>query len=129
MTVGPWPIATVQRVSYTAIWGMKILLAIRWRSVRFLGGFYGKRPEARDETFGMRRDVSACGWTIFGSWLNEFPRPITQRRKTGLDASSRFRTTADFIGRKAAEHERANGLPNAHYAPSRWTRLDAMWLA
>lgn len=106
MTVGMAD-CTVQRVSYTGDLGYEIycdpmaqraLWAVLWAE----GQKHGMRP------FGMRAMMSLRLDKFFGSWLNEFSPDYTAA-ETGLDRFISFKKNADFIGRAAAEAERASG--------------------
>jgi len=106
MTVGMAD-CTVQRVSYTGDLGYEIycdpmaqraLWAVLWEE----GQKHGMKP------FGMRAMMSLRLDKFFGSWLNEFSPDYTAA-ETGLDRFISFKKNTDFIGRKAAEHERATG--------------------
>lgn len=106
MTVGMAD-CTVQRVSYTGDLGFEIycdpmaqraLWSVLWEE----GQKHGMRP------FGMRAMMSLRLDKFFGSWLNEFSPDYTAA-ETGLDRFIAFKKNADFIGRAAAEAERASG--------------------
>jgi dimethylglycine dehydrogenase len=106
MTVGMAD-CTVQRVSYTGDLGYEIycdpmvqraLWSVLWEE----GQKHGMKP------FGMRAMMSLRLDKFFGSWLNEFSPDYTAA-ETGLDRFISFKKNTDFIGRKAAEHERAAG--------------------
>ena len=60
--------------------------------------------------FGMRAMMSLRLDKFFGSWLSEFSPDYTAA-ETGLDRFISFKKNTDFIGRAAAEAERAAG-PN-----------------
>jgi dimethylglycine dehydrogenase len=106
MTVGMAD-CTVQRVSYTGDLGYEIycdpmvqraLWSVLWEE----GQKHGMRP------FGMRAMMSLRLDKFFGSWLNEFSPDYTAA-ETGLDRFISFKKNTDFIGRAAAERERAAG--------------------
>lgn len=97
----------VQRVSYTGDLGYEIfcdpmaqraLWEVLWRE----GQNHGMKP------FGMRAMMSLRLDRFFGSWLNEFSPDYTPG-ETGMDRFISFTKNTDFIGRAAAEAERANG--------------------
>ena len=58
--------------------------------------------------FGMRAMMSLRLDKFFGAWLREYSPDYTAA-ETGLDRFIAFTKTADFIGRTAAEAERAAG--------------------
>ena len=58
--------------------------------------------------FGMRAMMSLRLDRFFGSWLSEFSPDYTAA-ETGLDRFIPFRKPVDFIGRAAAEEQRAEG--------------------
>jgi dimethylglycine dehydrogenase len=95
----------VQRVSYTGDLGYEIY-AIRWSSARLVdalgrpGQPHGMKP------FGMRAMMSLRLDKFFGSWMREFSPDYTAA-ETGLDRFIAFKKNVDFIGRAAAEAERA----------------------
>ncbi|MFC4668231.1 FAD-dependent oxidoreductase [Seohaeicola nanhaiensis] len=97
----------VQRVSYTADLGYEIycdpmdqraLWSVLWEA----GQAHGMVP------FGMRAMMSLRLDKFFGSWLSEFSPDYTPA-ETGLDRFIAWKKNADFIGRAAAEAERAKG--------------------
>ena len=95
----------VQRVSYTGDLGFEIFcdpMAQRqlWQTLWAAGQPMGLRP------FGMRAMMSLRLDKFFGSWLSEFSPDYTAS-ETGLDRFISFRKNVDFIGRSAAEAERA----------------------
>ena len=97
----------VQRVSYTGDLGYEIycdLLSQRalWSVLWEAGQQHGMKP------FGMRAMMSLRLDKFFGSWLSEFSPDYTAA-ETGLDRFISFKKNADFIGRAAAEAERAEG--------------------
>ncbi|MEX0280345.1 MAG: FAD-dependent oxidoreductase [Arenibacterium sp.] len=97
----------VQRVSYTGDLGYEIYcdpMAQRqlWHTLWSAGQAYGIIP------FGMRAMMSLRLDKFFGSWLSEFSPDYTAA-ETGLDRFISFKKNADFIGRAAAEEERASG--------------------
>jgi len=58
--------------------------------------------------FGMRAMMSLRLDRFFGSWLSEFSPDYTPG-ETGMDRFISFKKNTDFIGRTAAEAERAKG--------------------
>lgn len=97
----------VQRVSYTGDLGYEIFcdpMAQRalWDVLWSTGQEHGMKP------FGMRAMMSLRLDRFFGSWLNEFSPDYTPG-ETGMDRFISFTKNADFIGRAAAEAERAKG--------------------
>ena len=97
----------VQRVSYTGDLGYEIFcdpMAQRalWDVLWSTGQEHGMKP------FGMRAMMSLRLDRFFGSWLNEFSPDYTPA-ETGMDRFISFTKNADFIGRAAAEAERAKG--------------------
>ena len=97
----------VQRVSYTGDLGYEIFcdpMAQRalWDVLWSTGQEHGMKP------FGMRAMMSLRLDRFFGSWLNEFS-PDYPPAETGMDRFISFTKNADFIGRAAAEAERAKG--------------------
>jgi dimethylglycine dehydrogenase len=98
---------TVQRVSYTGDLGYEIYcdpMAQRalWTTLWEAGQAHGMQP------FGMRAMMSLRLDKFFGSWLREYSPDYTPG-ETGLDRFISFRKNVDFIGRRAAEHERELG--------------------
>jgi len=97
----------VQRVSYTGDLGYEIFcdpMAQRalWDVLWSAGQKHGMKP------FGMRAMMSLRLDRFFGSWLNEFSPDYTPG-ETGMDRFISFTKNADFVGREAAEAERAKG--------------------
>ncbi|EAQ26957.1 GcvT family protein [Roseovarius sp. 217] len=97
----------VQRVSYTGDLGYEIFcdpMAQRalWDVLWAEGQNHGMKP------FGMRAMMSLRLDRFFGSWLNEFSPDYTPG-ETGMDRFISFTKNADFVGRAAAEVERAKG--------------------
>ena len=97
----------VQRVSYTGDLGFEIYcdpMAQRqlWWTLWQAGQAHGMVP------FGMRAMMSLRLDKFFGSWMREFSPDYTPA-ETGLDRFIAFNKPADFIGRAAAEAERAEG--------------------
>jgi len=97
----------VQRVSYTGDLGFEIYcdpIAQRqlWWTLWEAGQDHGITP------FGMRAMMSLRLDKFFGSWLSEFSPDYTAA-ETGLDRFISWKKNTDFIGRAAAEAERANG--------------------
>jgi dimethylglycine dehydrogenase len=104
MTVGMAD-CLVQRVSYTGDLGYEIycdataqrhLFDVLWAA----GAAFGMKP------FGMRAMMSLRLDRFFGSWGREFSPDYTAA-ETGLDRFISWKKNADFIGRAAAEAERA----------------------
>ncbi len=62
--------------------------------------------------FGMRAMMSLRLDRFFGSWLREFSPDYTAG-ETGMDRFISFKKNVDFIGRAAAEAERADGAARA----------------
>ncbi|GAB4545387.1 MAG: FAD-dependent oxidoreductase [Ruegeria sp.] len=97
----------VQRVSYTGDLGFEIYcdpMGQRqlWWTLWRAGQPHGMVP------FGMRAMMSLRLDKFFGSWMREFSPDYTPA-ETGLDRFIAFNKPADFIGRAAAEAERAEG--------------------
>ena len=97
----------VQRVSYTGDLGYEIYcdpMAQRalWDVLWSEGQKHGMKP------FGMRAMMSLRLDRFFGSWLNEFSPDYTPG-ETGMDRFISWTKNTDFIGRAAAEAERAAG--------------------
>ncbi|HCI07621.1 MAG TPA: glycine cleavage system protein T, partial [Sulfitobacter sp.] len=106
MTVGMTQ-CLVQRVSYTGDLGYEIYcdpMGQRnlWNTLWAEGQKHGMVP------FGMRAMMSLRLDKFFGSWMSEFSPDYTAA-ETGLDRFISFKKNTDFIGRAAAEAERANG--------------------
>ncbi|TMM54451.1 GcvT family protein [Sulfitobacter sabulilitoris] len=106
MTVG-MTACTVQRVSYTGDLGYEIYCDPTgqrqlWTTLTQAGAAHGITP------FGMRAMMSLRLDKFFGSWMAEYSPDYTAA-ETGLDRFISFDKTTDFIGRAAAEAERANG--------------------
>ena len=105
MTIGMTD-CIVQRVSYTGDLGFEIFcdpMAQRqlWQTLWSAGQPHGMRP------FGMRAMMSLRLDKFFGSWLSEFSPDYTPA-ETGMDRFIAWKKNTDFIGRAAAEAERAN---------------------
>jgi len=101
----------VQRVSYTGDLGYEIYcdpMAQRalWDTLWSEGQNHGMHP------FGMRAMMSLRLDKFFGSWLNEFSPDYTPG-ETGMDRFINWSKNVDFIGRAAAEQERAEGADRA----------------
>ncbi len=97
----------VQRVSYTGDLGFEIYcdpMAQRqlWWTLWAAGQTHGITP------FGMRAMMSLRLDKFFGSWLSEFSPDYTAA-ETGMDRFIAWKKNTDFIGRAAAEAERAQG--------------------
>ncbi|WP_420012178.1 GcvT family protein [Tateyamaria sp.] len=106
MTVGMTD-CIVQRVSYTGDLGFEIYcdpMAQRqlWHTLWHAGADHGMAP------FGMRAMMSLRLDKFFGSWMAEFSPDYTAA-ETGLDRFISWKKNTDFIGRTAAEAERATG--------------------
>lgn len=106
MTVGMTN-CLVLRVSYTGDLGYEIYcdaMAQRqlWQTLWEAGQPHGITP------FGMRAMMSLRLDKFFGAWLLEFGPDYTAA-ETGLDRFISFKKNTDFIGRAAAEKERADG--------------------
>ncbi|WP_372612614.1 FAD-dependent oxidoreductase [Aquicoccus sp.] len=97
----------VQRVSYTGDLGFEIYcdpMAQRslWATLWEAGQPLGMKP------FGMRAMMSLRLDKFFGAWLREFSPDYTPG-ETGLDRFIQWSKPVDFIGKEAAEAERAAG--------------------
>ena len=97
----------VQRVSYTGDLGYEIYCdpmsqRALWNVLWAEGQTHGMRP------FGMRAMMSLRLDRFFGSWLSEFSPDYTPG-ETGMDRFIQFSKNTDFVGRAAAEEERATG--------------------
>ena len=106
MTVGMTN-CIVQRVSYTGDLGYEIYCDAMgqrqlWKTLWEAGQPHGITP------FGMRAMMSLRLDKFFGAWLLEFGPDYTAA-ETGLDRFISFKKNTDFIGRAAAEKERADG--------------------
>ncbi|MCB1335456.1 MAG: FAD-dependent oxidoreductase [Roseivivax sp.] len=102
----------VQRVSYTGDLGYEIFcdpMAQRqlWYTLWEAGQAHGMAP------FGMRAMMSLRLDKFFGSWLREFSPDYTAA-ETGLDRFIDFNKPDAFIGRAAAEVERAKPPARTH---------------
>jgi dimethylglycine dehydrogenase len=113
----------VQRVSYTGDLGYEIYVDAMeqralWSVLWGAGQRHGLKP------FGMRAMMSLRLDRFFGSWMREFSPDYTVG-ETGLDRFVAWKKNVDFIGRAAAEAERAaRALPGGS-AISSWRRDDA----
>ncbi len=97
----------VQRVSYTGDLGFEIYcdpMAQRqlWQTLWAAGQAHGITP------FGMRAMMSLRLEKFFGSWLSEYSPDYTAA-ETGLDRFIDWKKPQAFVGRAAAEAERASG--------------------
>ena len=97
----------VQRVSYTGDLGYEIFTGPEsqrhlWHVLTDAGADLGLRP------FGMRAMMSLRLDKGFGSWLREYSPDYTAA-ETGLDRFISWKKQTRFIGRDAAEAERAQG--------------------
>ncbi len=104
MTVGMAD-CLVQRVSYTGDLGYEIFCDLTsqralFRALWEAGQDFGIRP------FGMRAMMSLRLDRFFGSWQREFSPDYTAA-ETGLDRFIAWKKETPFIGRAAAEAERA----------------------
>jgi dimethylglycine dehydrogenase len=104
MTVGQTD-CIVQRVSYTGDLGFEIYCdpmdqRALWSVLWAAGQPHGMTP------FGMRAMMSLRLDKFFGSWMSEFSPDYTAA-ETGLDRFISWKKNVDFIGRTAAEAERA----------------------
>ena len=105
MTIGQTA-CLVQRVSYTGDQGFEIFCDPMdqrhlWWTLWDAGKPMGLTP------FGMRAMMSLRLDRHFGAWLREFSPDYTAA-ETGLDRFIQFGKNTDFIGRAAAEAERAS---------------------
>ncbi|PYG31588.1 GcvT family protein [Pelagimonas varians] len=105
MTVGMTD-CLVQRVSYTGDLGYEVFcdpMAQRqlWHSLWQAGQPHGMKP------FGMRAMMSLRLDKFFGAWGREYSPDYTAA-ETGLDRFISWNKSTDFIGRAAAEAERAS---------------------
>ncbi|MEM9475663.1 MAG: FAD-dependent oxidoreductase [Pseudomonadota bacterium] len=97
----------VQRVSYTGDLGYEIYCDPM--SQRHLFDTLWQAGEAHEMApFGMRAMMSLRLDKFFGSWMREFSPDYTAG-ETGLDRFISWKKNTDFIGRAAAEAERATG--------------------
>ena len=95
----------VQRLSYTGDLGFEIYCNAM--DQRRLWWTLWEAGQAFDITpFGMRAMMSLRLDKFFGSWLSEFSPDYTAA-ETGLDRFIHWKKETDFIGRAAAEAERA----------------------
>lgn len=99
--------AVVQRVSYTGDLGYEIYVDAMeqralWQILWEAGRAYNLKP------FGMRAMMSLRLDRFFGSWMREYSPDYTVG-ETGLDRFVSWKKNTDFIGRAAAEAERAAG--------------------
>ncbi len=106
MTVGMAD-CLVQRVSYTGDLGYEIycdpmVQRNLWHTLWQAGQPHGMKP------FGMRAMMSLRLDKFFGSWGREYSPDYTPA-ETGLDRFIAWKKNSDFIGRAAAEAERAAG--------------------
>ena len=95
----------VQRVSYTGDLGFEIFCDPMdqrqlWETLWEAGAPLGMKP------FGMRAMMSLRLDRFFGSWMREFSPDYTAA-ETGMDRFISWKKNIDFIGRSAAEAERA----------------------
>ncbi len=107
MTIGMTD-CIVQRVSYTGDLGYEIYCDPM--AQRQLWWNLWQAGQAHDMTpFGMRAMMSLRLDKFFGSWMREFSPDYTAA-ETGLDRFISFSKNSDFIGRAAAEADRASGV-------------------
>ncbi|MGB1389344.1 MAG: GcvT family protein [Paracoccaceae bacterium] len=97
----------VQRVSYTGDLGYEIFCdpmdqRALWAALWAAGQPHGMVP------FGMRAMMSLRLDRFFGSWMAEFSPDYTPA-ETGMDRFISWKKNVAFIGREAAEAERATG--------------------
>ncbi|MFP4305445.1 MAG: glycine cleavage T C-terminal barrel domain-containing protein, partial [Rhodosalinus sp.] len=97
----------VQRVSYTGDLGYEIFCdpmvqRALWSTLWEAGQPHGMKP------FGMRAMMSLRLDRFFGAWGREFSPDYTAA-ETGLDRFISWKKNVDFVGRAAAERERAAG--------------------
>jgi dimethylglycine dehydrogenase len=114
----------VQRVSYTGDLGYEIYVDAMeqralWSVLWDAGQRYGLKP------FGMRAMMSLRLDRFFGSWMREFSPDYTVG-ETGLDRFVSWKKNVDFIGRAAAEAERAAGPQSGGSAISSWRPMTPM---
>ena len=106
MTIGMAD-CVVQRVSYTGDLGYEIYCDTA--SQRALWHVLWQAGQDHDMTpFGMRAMMSLRLDRFFGSWMAEYSPDYTAA-ETGLDRFIDWDKNTDFIGRRAAEAERATG--------------------
>ncbi|SLN60164.1 GcvT family protein [Roseisalinus antarcticus] len=108
MTIGQTA-CLVQRVSYTGDLGFEIYCdpmdqRTLWKTLWKAGAPTGIVP------FGMRAMMSLRLDRFFGAWLREFSPDYTAA-ETGMDRFIAWKKNVDFIGRTAAEAERAAPPP------------------
>ena len=100
--------AIVQRLSYTGDLGYEIYVPANQQTA-----LYGVLQEAGQDLglrpFGMRAMMSLRLEKSFGSWMREF-KPDYTPLETGMDRFVDYHKGADFIGKRAALAERANGV-------------------
>jgi len=106
VAIGPLTVG-VQRLSFTGDLGYEIYCDAMeqrtlWQHLWTSGQEMGLAP------FGMRAMMSLRLDKFFGAWLREYSPDYTPA-ETGLDRFISFAKNADFIGRGAAEAERAKG--------------------
>ncbi len=106
MTVGMAD-CIVQRVSYTGDLGYEIFCEPTSQRVLF-GHLWQAGQDLGIRPFGMRAMMSLRLDKFFGSWTREFSPDYTAA-ETGLDRFISWKKNTDFIGRAAAEAERAAG--------------------
>lgn len=97
----------VQRISYTGDLGFEIFCDPMGQRQLWWTLWQAGQPH-HITPFGMRAMMSLRLDKFFGSWLREYSPDYTPA-ETGLDRFISFRKDADFIGRAAAEAERATG--------------------
>ncbi|EBA10872.1 GcvT family protein [Roseobacter sp. CCS2] len=105
MTVGQVD-CIVQRVSYTGDLGYEIYCDAMDQRQLWWALWQAGQPMGITH-FGMRAMMSLRLDRFFGSWLAEFSPDYTAA-ETGMDRFISFKKNVNFIGRAAAEAERAN---------------------
>ncbi|MEE9598316.1 MAG: glycine cleavage T C-terminal barrel domain-containing protein, partial [Acidiferrobacterales bacterium] len=107
MDIGPCE-ALVQRVTYTGDLGYEIYVpapqqVALYETLTQAGEDLGLRPFAMRAMMSLRLEKS------FGAWLREF-KPDYTPLETGLDRFVSYKKPADFIGKAAAQAEKAQGV-------------------
>ena len=90
-----------------AIWDMRFTCP-QTNSARFIAALAEAGEPFGMKPFGMRAMMSLRLEKGFGSWGREF-RPDYMPGETGMDRFISWKKNVDFIGRAAAEKERADG--------------------
>lgn len=104
--IGPIP-ARIARVSYTGDLGYEIWVRPEYQRALF-ERLYPLVVEAGGRLFGARALNALRLEKSFGSWAREF-RPLYSPVECGLDRFVAWKKPTDFIGRTAAEADRAAG--------------------